>query len=103
LISGVLWLSLFTTGCEVQTGLNGNQSPTAVIAGQSDVVSGESVNLDVSTSSDPDGDPLSYSWSQLQGSSVDLQDTTNSSLSFVIPDISQSETFIFQLIVTDGE
>lgn len=103
---GILSLALLITGCEEQEGqigTNGNQAPTAQIAEQPDIVSGESVNLDGTASSDPDGDPLTFSWTQLQGSSVDLQDTTSPSLSFVAPDISQTEMFFFQLTVNDGE
>ena len=81
----------------------GNQAPTASIATQTDAFSGETITLNGGASSDPDGDSLTYSWTQLQGTSVSLQNAASASASFVAPALSSAETFTFQLSVSDGE
>jgi uncharacterized protein YkwD len=58
--------------------------------------------LDGSDSYDQDGDNLSYFWSQTQGPSVTLNETTNSSLIFIAPEVSEATQLSFQLIVSDG-
>jgi uncharacterized protein YkwD len=80
-----------------------NQQPSANISGDQQVTSGETVSLDGSGSSDPDGDSLSYHWSQTQGTTVSLPDTTNPSLSFIAPSVDQASVFSFQLQVDDGQ
>ncbi|MEW8506732.1 MAG: Ig-like domain-containing protein [Candidatus Thiodiazotropha sp.] len=80
-----------------------NQQPTARISATQTVTSGETVTLDGSSSSDPDGDSLNYLWSQTQGTSINLGDLANPTLSFIAPDVDQAGSFTFQLRVDDGE
>jgi uncharacterized protein YkwD/outer membrane murein-binding lipoprotein Lpp len=80
-----------------------NQQPSANITGAQQVTSGETVFLDGSSSSDPDGDSLNYSWSQIQGTSVSLADTANPTLSFIAPNVDQVSIYRFQLQVDDGQ
>jgi fibronectin type 3 domain-containing protein len=61
---------------------------------------GSPVTLDGSGSRDPDGDPLTFSWSQFQGPSVVLSDRTREKPSFT-PAL--SGTYGFQLVVSDGQ
>ena len=76
-------------------------APTAMITGSTAVVEKESVQLSGSSSSDPNGDTLSYTWVQLSGSPVSF--TANSaSISFTAPTVDRDETIAFQLTVDDG-
>jgi hypothetical protein len=63
------------------------------------------VTLNGLSSSDPDGgDTLSYEWTQITGTSVDLSDTTSPTPSFDAPFVSPGgETFTFGLVVTDDD
>ncbi|MES9992546.1 MAG: Ig-like domain-containing protein [Candidatus Thiodiazotropha sp.] len=79
-----------------------NQQPNATISASQSFTSGETVTLDGSGSSDPDADALNYLWSQTQGTSIDLGDLTNPTLSFIAPDVEQTSNFVFQLRVDDG-
>jgi choice-of-anchor B domain-containing protein len=51
------------------------------------------------TAVDPEGYPLSYLWSQVSGTSVNLQNRTASSVSFVTPSV--SAVLVFELSVSD--
>jgi len=64
---------------------------------------GQEVTLDASLSSDPEDDPLSYSWMQTVGTSVTLNDNTLESPSFTAPFVSAGgEEITFELTVDDG-
>ncbi len=80
-----------------------NRPPTAQISGSHVTHSGETVTLDGSGSSDPDGDSLVFRWSQAAGPALGLGDSSNSSLSFVAPTVSQPTQYSFRLLVDDGE
>ncbi|MEW7987484.1 MAG: Ig-like domain-containing protein [Candidatus Thiodiazotropha sp.] len=80
-----------------------NQRPTARVTASQQVTSGETVTLDGSGSSDPDGDTLNYIWRQTQGSSIGLVNVANPTLSFIAPSVEQSTSYSFQLQVNDGE
>ncbi|MGD8911474.1 MAG: Ig-like domain-containing protein [Candidatus Thiodiazotropha sp.] len=80
-----------------------NQNPSANISTTQQVTSGETVTLDGSGSSDPDGDSLTFTWSQTQGTSISLGDTANPTLSFIAPSVDLATTYSFQLQVSDGE
>lgn len=70
---------------------------------QTDIDNGTTVTLNAGNSSDPDGDELSYSWSQTAGPIVNLSDATSVSPSFVAPDLTETATLTFGLIVNDGK
>jgi hypothetical protein len=80
-----------------------NRAPTAD-AGTDQFV-GELTVVNLSGSgSDPDADSLSYSWSQIDGPSVSITNSTMAAASFMAPDViaGSPETLTFQLTVSDG-
>jgi Putative Ig domain/REJ domain/PKD domain len=77
-------------------------APTASAAGPATAnEGGVIVVLDGSASSDPDNDPLTYVWTQVDGPSVTLNNATSAMASFTTPWVSANTTFKFQLTVSD--
>lgn len=61
------------------------------------------VRLNGSNSSDPNGSPLTYLWTQVSGSPVVLSDPTDSRPSFAAPKTTDPIDLTFQLTVTNEE
>jgi K319L-like, PKD domain/Fibronectin type III domain/Bacterial TSP3 repeat len=76
-----------------------NHHPTADSGQDLTAKVGETVTLNGSGSSDPDGDPLTYTWTQTNGTPVSLQDPNTQTASFV-PE--QPGGYVFELVVNDG-
>lgn len=79
--------------------------PEANAGDDQNVTSGDSVELDGSGSADADGDPLDYSWSQVdvaEGTAVTLSGENTERASFVAPDVEETTTLRFRLLVSDG-
>ena len=84
------------------TGSAANSAPTAEAGADQSVTVGDTVLLDGGGSSDPDSDPLTYTWSiqtQPSGSSAAIGDPSSETPSFVA-DVEGS--YDVQLIVNDG-
>lgn len=81
---------------------NVNNAPTADAGPPQTVAEGTTVLLDGSGSSDPDGDPLGYSWSQVSGPAVTLSDPSAVAPSFTAPDVIGSVDLVFSLSVFDS-
>jgi hypothetical protein len=60
------------------------------------------VGLNASGSFDPDGDPITYSWTQTGGPDVVLSDPNTANPSFVAPQVAATATLSFRVSVSDG-
>ena len=74
--------------------------PTAVAGSAQTVASGATVQLDGSASSDPEGQPLTYKWTQTAGPSVSLSSTAAAKPTFTAP--TGPANLTFSLTVTAG-
>ncbi|PSP22408.1 hypothetical protein BRC61_04785, partial [Halobacteriales archaeon QH_10_65_19] len=75
----------------VVTVTNSNTPPTADAGDDQNVEEQTTVTLDGSNSSDPDGDSLNYSWTQIRGPDVTLTDADTATSEFTAPEV-DSET-----------
>jgi hypothetical protein len=89
---------------------NVNQPPTAFASADPDNIV-HMTEVDENTfvalygsGSDPDGDALTYSWTQVQGPMVALSDDTSPTATFTAPDLTTEDhvDLVFRLIVNDG-
>ncbi|MCH8931010.1 MAG: choice-of-anchor B family protein, partial [Proteobacteria bacterium] len=79
-----------------------NSAPSANAGFSQTVPEGTTVVLDGSSSSDPDGDTITFAWVQTIGPSVTLSNPDSAISSFVAPQVSAGVTLNFQLTVTDS-
>jgi hypothetical protein len=80
-----------------------NQDPTADAGADQTVTAGDTVTLDATGSSDPDGSIASYSWTETTSSGVSLSDTSAAQPTFTAPDVSSETTLTFEVEVTDDD
>lgn len=81
---------------------NINMLPTAILNKTTfEVNEGQSVTIDASGSSDPEGDTLSFSYIQIEGPTHPLQDDQSSRPRFVAPQVETKTLFTYKLIVAD--
>ncbi len=82
---------------------NVNRSPVSKPRKAAGELGGQTVTLDASTSTDPDGDTLGYQWAQVSGPPVSLSSSTGAVVTFTAPSSTSAQTFVFELTVTDRD
>lgn len=79
-----------------------NQKPMADAGSNQDVFEGDAVTLNGGSSSDPDGHVVSYSWKQIDGTSVKLSNSGSKMATFAAPAVGKSgDSLTFRITVTD--
>jgi hypothetical protein len=86
---------------EVMPEATGNQPPVADAGPAQTVPVEAAVQLDGSGSTDPNGDPLTYKWSQTGGTPVTLSSDTAVKPTFTAP--GSAAVLTFELVVDDGK
>ncbi|HET9316307.1 MAG TPA: SBBP repeat-containing protein, partial [Vicinamibacteria bacterium] len=82
---------------------NVNQVPIALAGADQTVDEGNVVSLQGGSSNDPDGDALTFAWTQVGGPPVALSSPTSATPSFTAPAVGATgATLVFQLVVGDG-
>ncbi len=78
----------------------GNHGPLADAGPDQAVAMNSTVTLTAAASSDRDGNPLTYQWTQIEGTKVTLSSSTAASPTFTAP--SSATTLQFVVVVSDG-
>jgi hypothetical protein len=78
-----------------------NGAPVARAGPDLTTKGGAKVVLSGLQSTDPDGDPLKYEWTQMRGQRVSLLDANSPTATFVAPRVSARRLLQFRLSVTD--
>jgi hypothetical protein len=89
-----------TDSVNVTVSVPANQDPIANAGPDQTVVLGATVSLNGSASTDPDGDALTFQWTQTAGTNVTLSNADTAAPAFVAPNT--ADTLTFQLTVNDG-
>jgi len=76
-------------------------TPIAKAGSDQSVGEGDVVTLDGSASTDPNGDPLAFDWTQIAGPGVTLLLTNPDRPTFTAPEVTGAQILTFVLVVTD--
>jgi LmbE family N-acetylglucosaminyl deacetylase len=82
---------------------NVNSAPVANAGPDQTAAQGAFVTLDGSASRDWDGDSITFSWTQVSGTTVQLAGANTVNPSFTVPTGTAYEQLVFQLVVNDGK
>ncbi len=80
---------------------NVNRKPVVTATAKDKVSSEEKVTL-TAVASDPDGDALHLTWSQVSGPTVSLSDPSVASPTFTAPKVDKTGSLTFQVVANDG-
>lgn len=80
-----------------------NDAPVAYLAASpQSITPGAEITLDAAASADPNGDALSFEWSQTAGSTAPLPTSSEAVLKFAAPYSLEAEELRFRVVVRDG-
>jgi len=82
---------------------SGGPPTAAATADPGSVYAGEEVTLDASGATDPDGQSLSFQWTQTSGPSVSLSNATSTQATFTAPEVESETALEFEVEVTDPD
>lgn len=85
----------------IMDGSGANIAPNAIAGSAQTLPSNRQVTLDGSQSSDPNGDVLSFQWTQVTGPAVTLNNATSTIATFISPFVESDTLLQFQLTVSD--
>ncbi|MDJ0916238.1 MAG: choice-of-anchor B family protein [Woeseiaceae bacterium] len=85
----------------IQDADGANEAPNANAGPARTVGGGTSVTLDGTASTDPDGDTLSYAWTQTMGPTVSIANASSARASFTAPSVASDTLLRFELRVSD--
>ena len=90
---------------EVRITINAPASNNAPIAdaGTDQVVSSGALVTLSGLGNDPDGDPLTYAWSQANGPSITIDNANTPNASFTAPQVAAAADIVVELAVTDDK
>lgn len=94
---GVLTTATFTN---VAVSGGANNPPTVNAGADKTLTAGTTSTTLPATASDPDGNPLSYSWTKISGPSASL--TNANTATATVSGLSNGNTYVFQVTVSDG-
>jgi len=78
-----------------------NRAPIANAGADQIAEESTGIMLSGAGSTDPDGDPLDYLWTQLSGPAVSIPNPAQQSVSVVLPSVNATEVLVFELTVSD--
>ncbi len=93
----------FVLTLNIEIAIHTNRAPMARAGADLTVDSNELVFLYAGESSDPDGDPLAFRWTQISGGPVLLQQADLATASFVTPVVASDSEFVFSVSASDGD
>jgi hypothetical protein len=79
-----------------------NQPPTINLVGMTIVNEGDRFSISAESSTDPENETLTFSWSQIEGPTVQFTGSNNGVLEFVAPNVTSNVPLIFEVVVSDG-
>jgi hypothetical protein len=101
-VTNALGLSASAT-VNIQIKVSNHPPQVSVVQPTQPFAEGSLVTIDASATFDPDGDPLSYTWTQFAGPAVVLDLTNPAKPTFTAPAVGTLTNYIFELLVNDGQ
>lgn len=79
----------------------GNQAPVVSVPARLEIEEGTPLSIPA-TGVDPEGQPLTWVWTQVSGPEVTLGDATTATVVFVAPQVDAETTLTLQVVANDG-